>query len=132
MDSLISAGTIPELIIVAPNGRNAYKHSFYLNSTVTGRWEDYVVEDVVGFVDANYRTLLGLAVRGIAGHSGGANGAFFIAMRHSDVFGAVYAMAPCCSGETFSLPPLEDPETRIADTFLAGGVYPHSRALHNR
>ena len=111
LDALIAAGTIPELIIVAPNGRNAHKHSFYVNSTVTGRWEDYVIEDVVGYIDANYRTLPTASSRGIAGHSGGANGALFIAMRHSDVFGSVYAMAPCCSGQTFSLPLLIDPDT---------------------
>jgi len=117
LDSLIVAGTVPELIVVAPNGRNAYKHSFYVNSPVTGRWEDYVVEDVVGYVDANYRTLPTASSRGIAGHSGGANGALFIAMRHSDVFGSVYAMAPCCSGQTFSLPLLEDPDTGLPTPF---------------
>lgn len=104
LDAIIEAGIIPDLIIVAPNGRNAYKHSFYVNSPVTGNWEDYIVKDVVGYVDANYRTLPTAASRGVAGHSGGGNGALFMAMRHSDVFGSVYAMAPCCLGPTFSLP----------------------------
>ena len=128
LDSLITAGTVPELIIIAPNGRNAYKHSFYVNSPVTGRWEDYVVEDVVGFVDANYRTLPTASSRGIAGHSGGANGALFIAMRHSDVFGSVYAMAPCCSGQTFSLPLPEDPNTGSPTPFWED-VYTRIHAL---
>lgn len=128
LDALIAAGTIPELIIVAPNGRNAYKHSFYINSPVTGNWEDYVVEDVVSFVDANYRTLPTASSRGIAGHSGGANGALFIAMRHSDVFGSVYAMAPCCSGESFSLPLLEDPDTGLPTPFWQE-VYTRIHAL---
>lgn len=104
LDAIIQAGLIPELIVVAPNGRNAYKHSFYVNSPVTGNWEDYIVEDVVGYVDAHYRTLPTAASRGIAGHSGGGNGALFMAMRHSDIFGSVYAMAPCCLGPMFSLP----------------------------
>ena len=128
LDALIAAGTIPELIIVAPNGRNAYKHSFYINSPVTGNWEDYVVEDVVNYVDANYRTLPTASSRGIAGHSGGANGALFIAMRHPDVFGSVYAMAPCCSGETFSLPLLEDPGTGQPTSFWKE-VYTRIHAL---
>ena len=117
LDSLIAAGTVPELIIIAPNGRNAYKHSFYVNSPVAGRWEDYIVEDVVDYVDANYRTLPTASSRGIAGHSGGANGALFLAMRHSNVFGSVYAMAPCCSGQIFSLPQLEDPDTGLPTPF---------------
>ena len=111
LDSIIAARVVPELIIVAPNGRNAYKHSFYVNSPVTGNWEDYVAEDVVNFVDANYRTLPSASSRGIAGHSGGGNGALFLAMRHSDIFGSVYAMAPCCLGPMYSLPPLENPDT---------------------
>ena len=111
LDAIIAAGIVPEIIIAAPNGRNTFKHSSYVNSPVTGNWEDYVVEDVVNFVDKNYRTLPTAASRGIAGHSGGANGALFLAMRHPDVFGSVYAMAPCCSGQTFSLPPLEDRDT---------------------
>lgn len=104
IDAIIAGGTIPEVIIVAPNGRNAYKHSFFVNSAVTGNWEDYVVADVVGYVDAHFRTRPEPKSRGIAGHSGGANGALYLAMRNADVFGSVYAMAPCCSGPDFSLP----------------------------
>ena len=94
MDAFIADGVIPALIIVAPNGNNAYKHSFWVNSPVTGNWEDYVVEDVIGYIDVNYRTLKSPASRGIAGHSGGANGAMFLAMRHADIFGSVYSIAP--------------------------------------
>ena len=32
LDSVITTGVVPELILVAPNGRNSYKHSFYVNS----------------------------------------------------------------------------------------------------
>jgi len=106
LDSIIAAGTVPELIIVAPNGRNTFKHSFYVNSPVTGNWEDYVVKDVVDFIDANFRTLPTASSRGIAGHSGGGNGALYLAMRHSQVFGSVYAMSPCCIGASLSLPSL--------------------------
>jgi S-formylglutathione hydrolase FrmB len=128
LDALIAAGNAPELIIVAPNGRNAYKHSFYVNSPVTGNWEDYVVEDLVAYVDRNYRTLPTAGSRGIGGHSGGANGALFIAMRHPEVFGSVYAMAPCCSGQNFSLPLLEDPDTGQPTPFWQD-VYTRVHAL---
>jgi len=104
LDAIIANGLIPELIIVAPNGWNAYKHSYYVNSVVTGNWEDYIVEEVVGYVDSNYRTLPKAASRGIGGHSGGGNGALYLGMRHPEVFGSVYAMAACCSGPEFSLP----------------------------
>lgn len=111
LDAIIASGTIPELIIVAPNGWNAYKHSYYVNSVVTGNWEDYIVEDVVGYVDANYRTFAKASSRGLAGHSGGGNGSLYLGMRHPDVFGSVYAMAPCCTGSEFSMASFEADDT---------------------
>lgn len=98
MDSLIAKGVAAEMIVVVPNGRNAYLGSFYTNSAVAGNWEDYVYRDIVNFIDGRYRTLAKPASRGIAGHSMGGYGAFVLAMKHPDVFGATYALSPCCVG----------------------------------
>jgi S-formylglutathione hydrolase FrmB len=96
MDELIKAGKIREMIVVVPNGRNSYGGGFYTNSTVTGNWEDYIYRDLVGHIDANYRTLARAESRGIAGHSMGGYGALVLGMKHPDVFSAVYALSPCC------------------------------------
>ncbi len=98
MDEMIKSGKIREMIVVAPNGRNAYQGAFYANSTVTGNWEDYIYRDLVQNVDANYRTIARAESRGIAGHSMGGYGAMSLAMKHPDVFSAVYALSPCCFG----------------------------------
>jgi len=98
MDQLIAKGAATEMIVVAPNGRNAFLGGFYSNSPVTGNWEDYIYRDVVKFIDERYRTIAKHASRGIVGHSMGGYGAFMIAMKHPDVFGAVYALSPCCLG----------------------------------
>lgn len=102
LDSLIyepiKSGQIQEMIVVAPNGWNAYKGAFYTNSTVNGNWEDYIFRDVVQYVDSNYRTIARAESRGIAGHSMGGYGALTLAMKHPDVFSAVYALSPCCLG----------------------------------
>jgi S-formylglutathione hydrolase len=98
MDEMIKSGKIREIIVVAPNGRNAYQGAFYTNSTVTGSWEDYIYRDLVQNVDANYRTIARAESRGIAGHSMGGYGAMSLAMRHPDVFSAVYSLSPCCFG----------------------------------
>jgi S-formylglutathione hydrolase len=95
-DALITQGRIPPLIIVMPDGSNAYGGSFYLNSTVTGNWEDYITRDLVAHIDAAYRTIPQPAARGLAGHSMGGYGAFLLGLRHPDVFGAVYALSPAC------------------------------------
>jgi S-formylglutathione hydrolase len=98
MDELINAGKIREMIVVVPNGRNAYGGGFYTNSTAGGNWEDYVYRDLVSHIDANYRTLARPESRGIAGHSMGGYGAIVLGMKHPDVFSAIYALSPCCLG----------------------------------
>ena len=97
MDEMIKSGRSREMIVVAPNGRNTLQGSFYTNSSVTGNWEDYIVRDVVGYVDATYRTIARAESRGIAGHSMGGYGAITLAMKHPDIFSALYALSPCCT-----------------------------------
>jgi S-formylglutathione hydrolase len=96
MDDSIKAGKVREMIVVAANGWNAYKGSFYTNSAVTGNWEDFIVRDLVNYVDANYRTIQRAESRGIAGHSMGGYGSVMLGMKHPEIFSAVYALSPCC------------------------------------
>jgi S-formylglutathione hydrolase len=98
MDELIRRGVTREMILVAPNGRNAYFGGFYANSPVIGNWEDFISKELVAWVDSRYRTLATAESRGIAGHSMGGYGSIMMAMKHPDVFGAVYALSPCCVG----------------------------------
>jgi len=90
----INVGIAREMIIVVVSGANSLGGSFYVNSPVTGNWDDFVTQDVVSYVDAHYRTLPQPASRGIAGHAMGGSGALALAMRHPDVFGAVYSLSP--------------------------------------
>ncbi|HEX7951004.1 MAG TPA: alpha/beta hydrolase-fold protein [Candidatus Limnocylindrales bacterium] len=84
----------PPFILVLVTGANAVQGGFYVNSPITGRWEDAIVDDLVPYVDRAYRTLPAPGSRGIAGHSMGGFGALHLAMRHPDVFGSVYALSP--------------------------------------
>jgi S-formylglutathione hydrolase FrmB len=96
MDHLIESQAVREMIVVVPNGANAYSGSFYTNSTVTGNWEDFICRDLVSYVDQNYRTIAKPQARGVAGHSMGGFGAILLAMKHPEVFSALYAMSPAC------------------------------------
>src|SRR5262249_55950463 len=63
---------------------------------------------------------------GIAGHSMGGYGTIVMAMRHADVFGAAYAMAPCCLALEADIGPSNEAWRRMA-TFrdrrsLVGGL----------
>ena len=92
--ALIQKGTIQEMIIVVAPGDNRLGGSFYVNSPVTGNWEDFIVQEVVGYVDNHYRTIARVESRGISGHSMGGFGSLNIAMLHPDLFGAVYSLSP--------------------------------------
>lgn len=96
IDEAIKRGATREMIVVVPSGRNRYFGSFYANSPVTGAWEDLFARDLVAWVDKTYRTIASVEGRGIAGHSMGGYGAIMLAMKHPDVFSAVYALSPCC------------------------------------
>lgn len=98
MDALIASHQTQEMIVVVPNGRNVYLGSFYTNSSVNGGWEDYILRDLVAYIDSHYRTLPSADSRGIAGHSMGGYAAIMMGMKHPEIFGAVYAMSPCCLG----------------------------------
>ncbi len=113
MDRLIAAGSVQPMLVVLPNGSNKYKGAFYANSSATGNWDDYIVRDVVGYVDKNFRTLATAAHRGIAGHSMGGYGALTLAFRHPDVFSSVYAMSPCCTDLVGDLGPSNPAWTRV-------------------
>jgi S-formylglutathione hydrolase FrmB len=68
----------------------------YSSSVTTGDFENFIARDVVAYIDAHYRTMPQRTSRGLAGHSMGGYGATRIGMKHSDVFGSVYIMSPCC------------------------------------
>jgi enterochelin esterase-like enzyme len=97
--SALRAGKIPaELIVVYANGANAHVGSLYMNSSLAGRWEDALVQDLVAWVDARYRTLPQAASRGVTGLSMGGFGALRFGFLHPDSFGAVYALSPAFIG----------------------------------
>src|ERR1035438_1132197 len=85
-----------EMIVVLPDSKTVYNGSMYSSSVTTGDFENYIARDVVAYIDAHYRTIPKRTSRGLVGHSMGGYGASRIGMKHSDVFGSLYIMSPCC------------------------------------
>jgi enterochelin esterase-like enzyme len=85
-----------EMIVVLPDSKTMHNGSMYSSSVTTGDFEKFISHDVVTYIDAHYRTLPNRESRGLVGHSMGGYGASRIGMKHSDVFGSLYIMSPCC------------------------------------
>ncbi len=85
-----------EMIVVLPDSKTLHNGSMYSSSVTTGDFEQFIARDLVTYIDAHYRTIPNRLSRGLVGHSMGGYGASRIGMKHSDVFGSLYIMSPCC------------------------------------
>jgi S-formylglutathione hydrolase FrmB len=94
-----------EMIVVLPDSKTLHNGSMYSSSVTTGDFERFISHDLVAYIDAHYRTIPERTSRGLVGHSMGGYGATRIGMKHSDVFGALYIMSPCCLSPRQGRPP---------------------------
>lgn len=97
MDKLINDGKIKPMIAVLPDCFTRYGGSQYINSSATGNYEDYLIKEIVPFVDENFRTIKDKNSRAVMGKSSGGYGALIMALRHADLFG----LACSTSGDVY-------------------------------
>jgi len=119
MDRLISSGACGEMILVMPDCFTRYGGSQYLNSTATGPYMDHVVQELVPFVDREYRTLAAREHRGVMGKSSGGYGAWVMAMMHPETFGAMASHSGDCYFEYCYRP---DVPKFLSAVQTAGGI----------
>lgn len=96
LDGLIAEERMKQMIIVMPDCFTKYGGSQYINSTATGNYEDYLIDEIVPFVDENFRTINNRNSRAVTGKSSGGYGAMIMVMRHSDIFGLATTIAGDC------------------------------------
>ena len=101
VDALFASGDCPDAIVVFVDAWTSYGGSQFLNSSSTGRYMDYLCDEVVEFVDARYPTAPDRDHRGLTGKSSGGYGAMVVPMLRPDVFGALAshagdALFECC------------------------------------
>jgi poly(3-hydroxybutyrate) depolymerase len=90
VDTLIANGHIDPVIVVKPDASvGPYYGSCYTNSALYGDFEDYLVYDLVSYIDTTYRVISSRNTRCVMGHSMGGSGALKIAFKHPDVYRAV-------------------------------------------
>jgi S-formylglutathione hydrolase FrmB len=85
MDRLVASGACPPCRIVAPDCFTRVGGNQYINSAATGRYEDYLLEEILPFVAQRYR----VKRWGVFGKSSGGYGSFMLGTRHPDVFAAL-------------------------------------------
>jgi enterochelin esterase-like enzyme len=97
LDGLIANEVIGPVIVVLPDMWTRFGGSQYINSAGMGRYEDYLIDEIIPLVDRNYRTIPDRDHRGIMGRSSGGFGAITQAMHHPEMFGAF----ACQSGDLY-------------------------------
>jgi hypothetical protein len=93
LDAMFAEGACPAAIVVFIDAWTSLGGSQFLNSIGTGRYMDYICDEVVPFVDERYGTLADREHRGLAGKSSGGYGAMVVPMLRPDVFGALASHA---------------------------------------
>lgn len=88
IDRLIAQKKMPPALLVIVDGFTRLGGSQYLDSIHNGAYATYVVRDIVGYVDAAYRTIASEGGRAVLGKSSGGFGALYLSMTHPGVFGA--------------------------------------------
>ncbi len=91
------------LIIVMPDGSNGW----YVNSATDpkARFEDYIIKDIIPYVEKHYRTIPLRRARAIAGLSMGGYGAMFLGLKHPDLFAAIGAFSGALDVAHNGIPP---------------------------
>jgi len=98
LDQMFAAGGCPPAVVVFVDAWTSLGGAQFINSEGTGRYMDYLCDEVVPFVDQRYPTS---GRRGVSGHSSGGYGAMVSSMLRPDVFSAFAshagdALFECC------------------------------------
>lgn len=106
-DVQMSLGVLPPFIIVMPGADmragDASKYSW--TNTGPGSYDDFVVNELIPYIDQNYSTWASREGRAIGGISRGGYWAIEIAFAHPDLFSAVAGHSPSVFTQLVGVPP---------------------------
>jgi S-formylglutathione hydrolase FrmB len=97
LDALVSAGAIPPLVGVFPDGMTALGGTQWTNAPALGRYQDYVADDVVRAVERAFGTIPRREARAVVGKSSGGYGALRLGRDRPDAF----ALVGCHAGDAY-------------------------------
>ena len=117
IDTLFAEEGCPPALVVFVDCWTSYGGSQFIDSPGTGRYGEYLCEEVVSFVDSRYRTLAGAAHRGLTGKSSGGYGAMVVPMLRPDVFGGLATHSGDALFELCYLPEFRDTVRALRDDY---------------
>lgn len=86
----MAGGSLPEFLLVAPEAPGSWFSDSYDG---LHRYEEFLTGDLIAEIEKRYRVLAGKKARGITGISMGGYGAFKLALKHPDLYGAVSSLS---------------------------------------
>jgi enterochelin esterase-like enzyme len=89
VDRLIVAGECRPVVVPLPDCWTAYGGAQFINSAGTGRYMDYLCDELVPFVDERFSTLPERDARAVQGKSSGGYGALVLPMLRPDLWGGL-------------------------------------------
>jgi len=89
MARLIHEGRMGPTIAVLPDCFTSLGGNQYINSSALGRYADYLLDEIIPFVDREFRTLASREHRACFGKSSGGYGAMIHGMKYAEHWGAV-------------------------------------------
>jgi hypothetical protein len=118
-DRLIAEEQCEPAILVLPDCFNRWGGSQFIDSEGTGRYQTYLADEVIPFVDAEFQTVPEREARAVVGRSSGGFGALRLGMDRPDVVSVIGSHAGDAAFEVSMRPMLTT--TAIAID-LAGGL----------
>ena len=116
-DDLFARGEAPPCIVVWVDCWTSLGGSQFLDSPGTGKYHTYLCDEVVPWVDANYRTLPDRDHRGITGKSSGGYGAMVTPMLRPDLWGGLATHAGDALFEACYLPEFRECARALRDDY---------------
>ncbi len=104
LDRLIGSGACPPHIMIIPDTWTRLGGALHLNTPALGHYADYLLDEIVPYGDAHYRTLADGRHRGIMGRSSGGYAALYHAMTRPGMFAAVADHSGDCYFEYMAIP----------------------------
>jgi len=93
LDRLIGQGRMTSAVVVIPDCYTSLGGNQYVNSASVGAYSDYLVKELVPFLDQRLNLVQNRAGRGLFGKSSGGFGAMHLAMTSPECWGGLASLA---------------------------------------